>query len=259
MNLIMAVKKIGIFTIAFLLLVPALFAQKKMVLGEQELYKAHRNKEKIVVDGNMNEQSWHKAEGRSLNYYYKIEKESDKQETIFRMLWDEENLYVFFQCKDRYITARETQRDGAPYYDDCAEIFLIPAPDSLNMHFGFELNLYKTANDFIYLNDICKGEAMVVKAYNPDYKVACSIQGSLNDNSDIDKGWTMEMAIPLSILKGVNFTPVKAGNKWAFLAVRQDRNDAKGERRSTSTIFPIYDISKNVHQPNRFGLVEFVK
>jgi|GEM_PF-3613842 len=26
----------------------------------------------------------------------------------------------------------------------------------------------------------------------------------------------------------------------------------------TFTIFPIYDISKNVHQANRFGLVEFV-
>ncbi len=27
--------------------------------------------------------------------------------------------------------------------------------------------------------------------------------------------------------------------------------------RSTSTLFPVYDIRKDVHQPSRFGLLEF--
>ena len=68
------------------------------------------------------------------------------------------------------------------------------------------------------------------------------------------------MAIPISNF-GVlgQVVPVSKGNRWAFLAIRQDRNDVNGNRKSTSTIFPIYDISKNVHQANRFGLVEFVE
>ena len=70
----------------------------------------------------------------------------------------------------------------------------------------------------------------------------------------------MEIAIPLSNFgKLGQVVPVASGNRWAFLAVRQDRNDAEGDRRSTSTIFPVYDISKGVHQANRFGLVEFVE
>ena len=261
MRLLSGFKKMFIVGLVLLVVAPSLYAEKnkKLSIGEQKTYKSVKNNGEIEIDGKLDEAIWQKAEVRSLNYFYSVQKPVDKQNTQFRMMWDDENLYVFFECKDQFITARERKRDGAPYFDDCAEIFLIPVPDSLNMHFGFELNLYKVANDFIYLNDFNKGAHAVIKAYNPDYKTAVTVNGTINDNSDIDTGWTMEMAIPLSVFKGVGYTSISEGVLWAFLAVRQDRNDAEGIRVSTSTIYPIYDIEKNVHQPNRFGLVEFVK
>ena len=147
-----------------------------------------------------------------------------------------------------------------PYFDDCAELFLITAPDSLDTHFGYELNINKASNDFIFFNDFYEGKNIGFKGFNPEFVVEVTYQGTINDNSDIDSGWTMEMAIPISNFgKLGKVVPVSIGNRWAFLAVRQDRNDNKGNRRSTSTIFPIYDISKNVHQTNRFGLLEFIK
>lgn len=234
--------------------------EKKLSIGEQPVFKVAKSHEPITIDGKLSETAWKNSEVRSINYFYRIEKAEDEQTTKFRMLWDENNLYLFFECEDKYITAREKNRDGQPYLDDCAEIFLIPAPDSLNMHFGFEVNLYKAVNDFIWLNNFYKGKSGMIKSYNPEFQVEVSINGTVNDNTDIDKGWTMEMAIPLTIFSGVDtFFPVKVDNRWAFLAARQDRNDAIGDRRSTSTIFPIYDIGKSVHQPNRFGLLEFVK
>lgn len=256
--------KISIFYLVMILFLPAtsLFAQhsKKLVIGEQPIFKVYTTNQPLVIDGKMDETAWAKTEARSFDYFYRIDKPDDKQNTMFRMLWDNENLYVFFQAEDKFITAREKKRDGQPYLDDCAELFLIPVPDSLNMHIGFELNLYKASNDFIYFNNMYKNQSGIMKQYNPDFRVEVNIDGTMNDNSDIDKGWTMEMAIPLSNFTGVDtFFPVQEGSRWAFLAIRQDRNDADGERRSTSTIFPIYDIEKNVHQPNRFGLLEFVK
>ncbi len=233
---------------------------RKLSLGYQTVFKVSKTKGPITIDGKMNETAWKNTEVRAFDYFYRIEKPKDEQKTKFRMLWDEENLYVFFECEDQYITAREKSRDGQPYLDDCAEIFLIPVPDSLNMHFGFEVNLNKASNDFIWLNNFYQGKSGMVKSYNPEFKVGVSINGTVNDNSDIDKGWAMEISIPLKLFKGVDsFYPVKSGNRWAFLAARQDRNDAIGERRSTSTIFPVYDIGKSVHQPNRFGLMEFVE
>ncbi len=248
------------FLFLFLSIICNAQEKKKLSLGEQPVFKVSKATTSIIVDGKQEEEVWDKTEARELNYFYKIDKSTDKQKTTFKMLWDEENLYVFFKCEDQYITARETKRDGQPYFDDCAELFLITVPDSLDTHFGFELNLNKASNDFIYFNDYYKNEHAVFKNYNPKFKVEITYDGTINNNTDIDKGWTMEMAIPLSEFGALGkLKEVKTGNRWAFLAIRQDRNDLEGNRRSTSTIFPIYDISKNVHQPNRFGLLEFVE
>lgn len=233
--------------------------EKKLSIGEQPVFNATRTLEAITVDGKMDEPIWKKTEARTLDYFYKVEKPDDDQQTIFRMLWDDKNLYLFYEMKDKYLTVRETERDGEPYFDDCAEIFLITAPDSLDTHFGYELNLNKASNDFIYFNDYYAGKDVVYKSFNPDFKVEVTYEGTINDNSDTDIGWTMELAIPLSNFGELGaLETIKKGSRWAFLAIRQDRNDAEGNRGSTSTIFPIYDISKNVHQANRFGLVEFV-
>jgi len=232
-------------------------SDKQLSLGDLPVFKAFKTSEKMRVDGNLNEGDWQKSESRSFDYFYAVEKPDDKQASKFRMLWDDEDLYVFFECEDKYITARETVRDGQPYFDDCAELFLIPVADSLKVHFGFELNLYKVANDFVFLNGMKHGENVVVKAYNPDYEVAVTIDGTVNNNSDIDKGWTMEMKIPFKSMNAVGFPFEGAGSKWAFLALRQDRNDAEGDRRSTSTITPVYDDT--VHAPNRFCVMEFAE
>ena len=59
-----------------------------------------------------------------------------------------------------------------------------------------------------------------------------SIDKTLNDNSDEDNEWIMEMAIPLKLFDGINtFSPVEPGNLWVSHAIRQDRNDANGKRR----------------------------
>ncbi|MEO1009946.1 MAG: carbohydrate-binding family 9-like protein [Bacteroidota bacterium] len=248
------------FLLFGLLYINAILAQadKKLVLGEQPIFSVSRTHEQITIDGRKDEVIWEKTEAGNFDHYYRAEHPDDRQQTIFRMLWDEKNLYVLFEMKDKYLTARETKRDGAPYFDDCAEVFFITAPDSLNIHFGYELNLYKAANDFIYFNRYYQEKDVVYKAFNPEYSVETSSSGTINDNSDIDEGWFLEMAIPIANFGELGQTvPVKKGNRWAFLAIRQDRNDAEGNRRSTSTLFPIYDISKNVHQPHRFGLLEF--
>lgn len=244
----------------FVILGVTVFAQseKKLSLGDHQIFKVSKATQTITVDGKLHEEAWQNTEVRTLDYFYRIEKTTDKQQSKYRMLWDEAYLYVFFECQDEFITAREKNRDGQPYLDDCAELFLIPVPDSLNMHYGFEVNLYRASNDFIWFNNFYHNQSGMIKSYDPDFEVAVQVHGTINNNTDKDEAWTMEMAIPLKHFKGLDkFFPVKSGNRWAFLAVRQDRNDASGDRRSTSTIFPIYDIDKSVHQPNRFGLLQF--
>ena len=235
----------------------ALFSQteKELVIGEQPVYKISRTSGPIVADGKMDEPGWKNAEVRSFNYFFRSDKPADKQNSKFRMLWDDTNLYLFYEFEDTSLTARETGYDGRPYMDDCAEFFCLPVPDSLYMHYGFEVNIIKSKYDYIVLWQFYNNRTVFIKDYNPQYEVGVTYDGTINNDKDTDKMWSMEFVIPLSVFSG--FTRPRAGARWAFQAVRQDRNLVDDRFRSTSTLFPTYDIRKDVHPPNRFGLMEF--
>jgi hypothetical protein len=238
----------------------SLFSQpeKQLVIGQQPVYRVSRAREPIIVDGKMDEASWKNAEVRTFSYFYRGDKPVEKQNTKFRMLWDNENLYLFYECEDTSLTSRETNFDARPYLDDCAEFFCVPVPDSLYMHFGFEINITKAAYDYIVLWRYYNNRTIFIRGYNPVYKVEVTYDGTINNDKDKDRMWQMEFAIPFAAFDDFQFiSRPKPGVRWAFQAVRQDRNYVEDRFRSTSTLFPIYDIRKDVHQPHRFGLMEF--
>jgi hypothetical protein len=244
----------------FLLTDLPLFSQteKQLVLGQQPVYKVSKTSEPIIVDGKMDEASWKNAEVQSFSYFYRCDKPVERQNSKFRMLWDNENLYLFYECEDTSLTAREKNFDARPYLDDCAEFFCVPVPDSLYMHFGFEVNITKALYDYIVLWRYYNNRTIFLRSYNPVYKVEVTYDGTINNDKDKDKMWQMEFAIPFMAFSDFHFiSRPKAGVRWAFQAVRQDRNYVDDRFRSTSTLFPIYDIRKDVHQPSRFGLLEF--
>lgn len=251
-------RTIPVFFILVFISIP-LFAQneKELVIGEQPVYKVSRAKGAIIADGKMDEDAWKDAEVRSLDYFFRRDKPADEQKSTFRMLWDDENLYLFYDFEDTSLTARETGYDGRPYLDDCAEFFCLPVPDSLYMHFGFEVNILKARYDYVVLWQFHNNRTVFIPDYNPDYEVGVTYDGTINDDTDVDKGWTMEFIIPLKAFRGFN-TRNLVGTRWAFQVVRQDRNLVDDRFRSTSTLFPTYDVNLDVHPPYRFGLMEFM-
>lgn len=233
-------------------------AEKKIVIGQQPVYKVSKAKEAIIIDGKMDEQAWKNAEVQALPNFFRLDKPVDKQNTKFRMLWDDANIYLFYECEDTSLTARETNFDGRTYIDDCAEFFVVPAPDSVYMHFGFEINITEVRYDYIVLWKYYNNRTFFISGYNPEYKVKAIMNGTLNNDKDKDKGWTMEFAIPMAAFSNFNgVARAKAGVKWAFQSVRQDRNAVDDRFRSTSTLYPIYNVKLDVHQPAHFGLMEF--
>lgn len=250
----------GIACLAFLSTTLPLLSQneKQLVIGQQPVYKVARASQPLTIDGRRDEAIWNKAEVQNFNYFYRSDKPVEKQNSEFRMLWDDENIYLFYECQDTSLTARETKFDGRTYLDDCAEFFVVPVPDSVYMHFGFEINITEVRYDYIVLWRYYNNRTFFLSGYNPEYQVKAVYNGTLNNDKDKDMGWTMEFAIPMSVFSNINMvTRPRPGARWAFQAVRQDRNAVDDRFRSTSTLFPIYDIRKDVHQPSRFGLLEF--
>lgn len=240
-----------VWLIAVLFVIPKSLAQP--------VYQLKKTGLPVAIDGVLNDEAWEATEEVELNNFYSEEEIDARQKTTCKMLWDEEMIYVSYRSEDKYLTARETKRDGTPFFDDCGEIFIYPLPVADKMHFGFEVNLYKAANDFIFIYDYYPGSFASIKSYNPDYQVAVKWEGTLNDNSDIDTGWTMEMAIPIRLFYKVGpYAQVSPGVRWMFNLLKQDRNDLTGERRISATLFPCEKPLGDVHSPSAFGLLEFV-
>jgi hypothetical protein len=58
--------------------------------------------------------TWHRAGAR--------------EQSVAKLLYDDEHLYVGHICQDAHITARHTQHDGPIPEDDCFEVIFAPNP-----------------------------------------------------------------------------------------------------------------------------------
>jgi len=252
-----------LFSLSFLLSINIFSSAQngqQLVIGQQPVYKVSKAKGPIVVDGKMDEAAWKNAQVVSFDNFFRTDKPVEKQNSKFRMLWDSAYLYLFYEFEDTSLTARETNFDARPYLDDCAEFFVVPIPDSNYMHFGFEVNITKAKYDYIVLWKYYNNRTIFIRDYNPVYKVESTYDGTINNDKDKDKGWKMEFQIPIDAFTGFQFiTRPRIGARWAFQAVRQDRNLVDDRFRSTSTLYPIYDFRQDVHQPAQFGLMEFAE
>ena len=63
------------------------------------------------------------------------------------MLWDDQYLYVLFDCTDGDVQATRTMRDSDVYRDDCVEIFASPEFEHPENYFNIEMNAVGTQLD----------------------------------------------------------------------------------------------------------------
>ena len=109
-------------------------------------YTARRTSAKIEIDGRLDEPAWQKAETFG-KFQFPWWTSGEKEQTTARMLWDEEFLYVSYECQDAHISAVQTERDSPVYQDDCVELFTAPNPDRPLDYFNIEMNVNRAILD----------------------------------------------------------------------------------------------------------------
>ncbi len=95
----------------------------------------------------------------------------------------------------------------------------------------------------------------------PGLQTAVQVDGTLNNNSDIDRGWSLEMAIPwdsLGLLANGRSLPPENGDVWTFFLGRFERLMSSGlevtpHPAMVLTPHGIYDT----HMPDKWSRVEF--
>ena len=214
-------------------------------------YTIYRAGTPIKVDGKIDEAAWFAAPHFS-DFTFTWWKEGKKEQTRAKMLWDDENLYVAVVCQDAHITARHTERDGKIPEDDCVEVMIAPNADTPNIYFNVEFNLLGGILDNFRPNGPDKPRAPKWDAEG--VQIAGSYVGTLNDDSDTDQYWIVELAIPLkNFSKVAKEIPPRPGT---VMNLNLNRHGGKTNFQYSQWSRVDTDVPA-FHTPHRFGKVIF--
>jgi len=235
-------------------------------------YKAARTFEKMAIDGLASEKSWSTVPFSE--DFIDIEGiKKPKFETRFKMLWDEKFLYIFAVLEEPHIWGNLKQRDTVIFYNNDFEVFISPSGKTQN-YAEIEVNALNTVWDLL-LDKPYRDGGKANNQWNLDnLKSAVSYNGTINNATDIDKSWNVEMAIPLDALMDLKDKPrnlPKEGELWRinFSRVQWDYN-VKNEkyykaRKKDGTLKPEYNWVWsnqkviNMHEPEKWGILQFTE
>jgi len=237
-------------------------------------YTVHKTIDTLNIDGKGNEEAWKKAKWST--YYIDIEaKNSTKpyHATRMKMLWDDQYMYFYAAMEEPHIWATLTDRDAVIFLDNDFEIFIDPDGDTHN-YYEFEINAFNTVWDLLLTRPYRDGGRAINSWDIKGLKSAVHIDGTINDPSDTDKGWSIEVAIPWEVLKEgtTKSVPPKNGHQWRlnFSRVQYktdiiDNQYVKRKSPATGKDLPpdnwVWTPQRAIamHEPEYWGIVSFTE
>jgi len=259
-------------------------------------YIAKKIKETITIDGNINKEIWRQASW-SKRFVDMVSGEPGMYNTQSAILWNDTYLYIAFEAEEPFVDARLTERDSIIFQENDLEVFI----DGGNCYYELEVNAANTIYEvfFIWKDAYKKGGVFDIPQFDvhqkdaytfggdydrtgasfwkgthprgvrwaftnfdmPGLETAVQVDGTLNDNSDIDKGWSLEIAIPwesLKILANGRTIPPSDGDTWTMFLGRFQKLVLSGKEVQPHPAMAlnshgIYDT----HMPSKWSTIEF--
>lgn len=183
-------------------------------LTPTEQYVANRTSVNMKIDGILDSDEWGQA--NTTNLFTDISGEgypAPRFKTTAMILWDDDFLYVGATMEEPDVWAYIRERDEVIYFDNDFEIFIDPDNDGKN-YFEMEFNAIANIFDLIIEHAYRSPDSCFVTFGwdAPGLKVATNVYGTLNNNRDTDKGWTIEVAIPRKAINHEFTNILKEGN-----------------------------------------------
>jgi hypothetical protein len=181
-----------------------------------KIYICYRAAEKIAIDGMLNEASWRKAPATDAF----IDIEGDPRplprfSTRAKMLWDDQYFYIAAELEEPHIWGTLTERDSIIFHDNDFEVFIDPNGDR-NEYYELEINALNTVWDLFLPKPYRDGGKAQHGWDIAGLITSVKINGTLNNPSDRDDGWSVEIAIPWKALAEYahRASPPKDGDEW---------------------------------------------
>lgn len=261
-----------------LFLLPAGLKAQSPFNGFENLFTIPKNyiinyvKVPPVIDGNINDAVWQQAQWT--DNFHDIEgdlKPEPKLQTKVKMLWGDTCIYIAAKIHDPQVWAYIKKHDQIVFLDNDFEVFVSPS-NSTHQYFEMEFNARNTVFD-LFLNKPYRNNGNPLFGWNPQgLRSAVKIQGTLNNPHDVDKGWTIEIAIPYrSISLGNDIQTPVDGSLWRinFSRVEWDTKVVEGKyvklKDDKGNNLPEHNWVWspqgviNMHYPERWGYLQFRK
>jgi hypothetical protein len=237
-------------------------------LSDVRHYVCHRTPETLEIDGALDEQEWSSAAwSEEFVDIEGIDRPAPRWRTRVKMLWDDEFFYIGAELEEPHVWATLSERDAVIYRDNDFEVFIDPDGDTHD-YFELEINALGTVWDLFLDKPYRDGGKARTDWDIAGLRAAVSVGGTLNDPSDRDRAWTVELAIPWSGL-AVHRAP-RDGESWRvnFSRVQWKLEIVDGEYvklTDPATGQPLPEDNwvwspqgaVNMHMPEMWGIVQF--
>jgi hypothetical protein len=162
--------------------------------------------EAMTIDGELEESAWSNKSARTNAFVWKDGQQASPYSDA-RLLWGDGVLYVGLYAADEDIRAKNDRADGPTWLDDSFHLEL-----ETSQRYAFDVSPKGV------LTDAKKVGGAMDPSWESGASVGKDLDGTMNDPSDDDEEWVIEMKLPLSSigLKGV------AGERVTFAAHRCD-------------------------------------
>jgi len=257
---------------------------------------ARHTQEPVAVDGNVTSAGWRAAEW-STRFVDMADGSPGMYDTRVAIVWDDTHLHIAFRAQEPFVRATQTERDSIVFLDNDLEVFI----DGGDCYYELEVNAANTVYEvlFVWKDAYTRGSRFDTRALDvhqpgaytfagdydrsgasfwngthprgvrwaftgfdmPGLQTAVQVQGTLNDDTDVDDGWTLQIAIPwdsLALLADGRSLPPQPGDQWRLFLGRFQHLVLSGRElqphpATALTSHGIYDT----HQPGSWSVVRF--
>jgi hypothetical protein len=229
-------------------------------------YVCYRAAKPVVIDGALDDAAWDAVPWTDAF----VDIEGDKKpkprfRTRAKMLWDDKALYIAAEMEEPHVWGTLRDHDAVIFHDNDFEVFLDPDGDN-HVYGELELNALNTTWDLL-LTKPYKDSGKAVSAWEiTGLKTAVKVQGTLNNPTDKDTGWTLEIAWPWQSLKELRGKPVPPvdGDQWRinFSRVEWDVDVVEGKyqkvkgKNEHNWVWSPQGVI-DMHRPERWGYIQF--
>lgn len=229
---------------------------------------AYQAVEKIIIDGDESDAEWRKVKWSEP--FIDIQgKKTPQYSTQIKMLWDSTYFYILAEIEEPHVWGNIKKRDAIIFHNNDFEVFVDPDGDTHN-YYELEFNALNTIWDLFLTKPYREGNIVLNDWTATGLKSAVKVNGTLNNSEDIDKGWTIEIAIPWSVFKKSYYeNNVPVDNFWRINFSRVNwefqLNNGIYERKKDSNEKLKHEYNWvwsptgviNMHEPEKWGYVYF--